>query len=340
MRPRRVRVLQGGLRRTWTGDDDVRNGTRAARSVAALAWSGDRAGPNRRQERLASLFAIIALAISATGIFEHAGESAPADEIARTEAEERKRLALPTREWMVGAYGGAQYTYPSEVRLTKPGSHDLTVESVGWDGEPFIDPIYYGVRIVRWLEGGRTGAMLDFTHSKALAQLGEQASFKGTVSGKPAPPTAKLGDVFRRLEFSHGHNMLTLNGLMRLGSLGPRLFPYVGLGVGVNLPHTEVQLIGERGRTYEYQYTGPVVQAVLGIELRIPRMSYFLEYKFSLASYAAPLSGMDGGWLPFDLLRQIRRWLTGEPPPGGYLDTRLTSHQVIGGLGVRFGAAP
>lgn len=308
--------------------------------MAALAWAGGRTDGGRREDRLASLFAIVTLAISAAGIFEHTGEDAPTDEIARTEAEERRRLALPTREWMVGAYGGAQYTYPSEVRLTKPGSHDLTVDSVGWDGEPFIDPIYYGVRIVRWLEGGRTGAMLDFTHSKALAQLGEQASFKGTVSGKPAPPTAKLGDVFRRMEFSHGHNMLTLNGLMRLTSFSSRLSPYVGLGVGVNLPHTEVQLVGERGRTYEYQYTGPAVQAVLGVELRIPRMSYFLEYKFSLASYAAPLSNVDGSWLFLDLYRQIRRFISGEPPPGGYLDTRLTSHQVIGGLGVRFGAAP
>lgn len=318
----------------------MRDGTHIARSIAALAWSGEHVGSTQRGERLASLVAIVALAMSAAGIFEHSGENGAADEVARAEAEERRRLALPTREWMVGAYGGAQYTYPSEVRLAKPGSHDLTVDSVGWDGEPFVDPIYYGVRIVRWLEGGRTGAMLDFTHSKALAQLGEQASFKGTLSGKPAPASAKLGDVFRRLEFSHGHNMLTLNGLMRLGSIGPRLWPYVGLGLGINLPHTEVQLVGERGRTYEYQYTGPVVQAVLGVELRIPRMSYFLEYKFSLASYSAPLSNMDGSWLFLDLYRQIRRWLSGEPPPGGYLDTRLTSHQVIGGLGVRFGASP
>lgn len=318
------------------------NATSAARGGAARSWpSALGSGTRRGGDWLASLAAIVALVISAAGVFEQSSEQPTTDDAAaNTEADERARLALPTREWMIAAYGGAQHTYPSAVKLSKPGVHDLTVDKVGWDGEPFIDPIYYGVRVVRWREGGRSGGMIDFTHSKALAQLGEQAAFKGTVSGKPAPATAKLGDVFRRLEFSHGHNMLTLNGLLRLIDLHPRLSTYAGIGVGVNLPHTEVQLKGERGRTYEYQYTGPVAQAVLGIEFRIPRMSYFLEYKFSLAGYAAPLSNLDGSWLFLDLWRQVKRWIAGEPAPGGVLETRLTSHQVIGGLGVRFGASP
>ena len=145
----------------------------AARTGVANNW-GDGQGRGK-SGRAASLAAIIALLVSAAGIFEQSSERPDVDdETARAEAAERARLAAPTREWMIAAYGGAPYTYPSAVRLTKPGTHDLTVEQVGWDGEPFIDPIYYGVRIVRWLEGGRTGGMLDFTHSKALAQLGEQ----------------------------------------------------------------------------------------------------------------------------------------------------------------------
>lgn len=287
-----------------------------------------------------SLLAIGVLLVSAAGVFEQSSETPAPAETSGQDPAERARLALPTREWMIGAYGGAPYTYPSAVTITRPDGQQLAIDKVGWDGEPFIDPIYYGVRIVRWLDGGRTGGMLDFTHSKALAQLAEQAAFKGTVAGKPAPDTAKLGDVVRRLEFSHGHNMLTLNGLLRLPKLHARLWPYVGLGAGVNLPHTEVQTLGERGRTYEYQYTGPVVQAVIGIEFRIPRMSYYLEYKFSLAQYSAPLSNRDGSLLFIDLWRQFQRWWSGEPPPGGYLDTRLTSHQVIGGLGVRLGMSP
>ena len=148
----------------------------------------------------------------------------------------------PVKEWMIAGYGGAPYTYNSDVAVTRPGTHDFTAHDVGWDGEPFIDPIYYGVRIVRWSEGGQTGAMLDFTHSKTLSRLDEQVKFSGTINGAPAPEAAKLRDIFRRLEASHGHNMLTLNGLLRLPALSPRLIPYVGLGGGISLPHSEVQM--------------------------------------------------------------------------------------------------
>lgn len=255
---------------------------------------------------------------------------------------ERAMSSAPTSEYMVAAYGGAPYTYPSRVTLKKPGLHDFSAEPVEWRGEPFIDPIYYGVRVVRWFGEGRTGSMLDFTHSKAIAELQNDAKFKGMINGAEAPETAKLNEVFRRLEFSHGHNMLTLNGLMRLADLHPRLSPYVGLGLGINLPHTEVQMKADKARTYEYQYTGPVLQALIGLEFRVPRMSYFIEYKFSFASYDVPLTGLDGTKIGLfaDLYRQAVRWFSGEAPKHGELSTQLTSHQVIGGLGVRFAVRP
>lgn len=148
--------------------------------------------------------------------------------------------------------------------------------------------------------------------------------------------------MFKHLEFSHGHNMLTFNGLWRLGSLAPRLSPYVGVGGGVSLPHTEVAMTGESHRTYEYQYAGPVAQALVGIEIRLPpsgrapASSLFFEYKFSFADYRVPLSRLDGDLLVTDLWRQAKLWWAGAPPPGGHLSTTLASHQVIGGLGVRF----
>jgi hypothetical protein len=134
--------------------------------------------------------------------------------------------------------------------------------------------------------------------------------------------------------------MLTLNGLWRLPSLNARLSPYVGIGAGVSLPHSEVQMKSERGRTYEYQYTGPALQALIGLEFRVPRMSYFLEYKFTFAQYEAPLTHRDGSILFVDLWRQWSRWWAGDAPPGGFISTLLASHQVLGGLGVRVGTAP
>ncbi|MGB4866706.1 MAG: hypothetical protein WBP38_12510 [Hyphomicrobium sp.] len=247
----------------------------------------------------------------------------------------RSPAYAPGRESTFGAYLGAPYHYPSDFHLKKEGLHDLTIPNVEWYTKPFDNPLYYGARIQRWTEGGRFGTMIDFTHSKAYAPMTTDTKFTGTLNGKPAPEVVKVQDYFSKLEFSHGHNMLTLNALMRLGSFG-QFSPYVGVGGGISLPHSEIHLKTDPTRTYEYQYTGLNGQALFGMEFRLATGSVFLEYKFTLADYEAPVTGVDGNWLPFDMWRQFSRWWSGEEPPGGWASTRLTSHQVIGGFYVRF----
>jgi hypothetical protein len=258
-------------------------------------------------------------------------------------AAERARLAEKVRyrggETFVGAYGGMPYTYASDVRLTRPGT-DMTVHGVDWEGRPFDNPIYYGARVARWLPMSNLGGMIDFTHSKAYSPLDQTVRISGTKDGTALAPEAKLGERFHKLEFTHGHNMLTLNGLVRLPFGSAFVSPYVGLGAGVSLPHTEVQLKGEGFRTYEYQYTGPALQFVFGLELRVPRLSYFVEYKFSFADYLAPLHKRDGGWIGFDLWHQAQRWWRGGTPEGGWVATVLASHQVIAGMGYRSAPMP
>jgi lipid A oxidase len=316
-------------------------------TLAEVLWSTRPASraANQRNLRLldwiGSAVAAAALAMVAASSVMEQNPADPAEAERSSDAgPDAPTLAPPASEYMFAGYAGAPYTYSSDVTVHKEGKHSFTVKDVDWIGKPFENPIYYGARIVRWFEGGRTGTMLDFTHSKAIAPLDVEKAFSGTINGAPAPERAKLGDVFRRLEASHGHNMLTLNGLFRLPSLGLRLYPYVGVGAGVSLPHSEVQMIKDPGRTYEYQYAGPVGQALIGIEFRVPRMSYFFEYKFTLASYQMPLTHQDGDILFTDLWRQFKRWLSGEEPPGGFLWTNLVSHQGIAGLGVRFSTAP
>ncbi len=242
--------------------------------------------------------------------------------------------ATQAPEWQNGGYFGIPYTYPSDIRFEKLGATDLTVHGVHWDGKPFKSPIYYGLRSIRW--NGRQGTMVDFTHSKAIAQPDQSISFSGTRNGRPAGPPAATGATFRHLEFSHGHNMLTLNRLFRLGQITPAILPYVGAGFGASLPHTEIQFTDEEKRTYEYQYAGPVGQVVAGFEIRLPRMSVFIEYKFSLARYAVPLTLNDSkGWGYGDFPRQLALWFRGEKPANGTATTILASHQVISGLAVR-----
>ncbi|MGL4397697.1 MAG: hypothetical protein ACRCS9_14240 [Hyphomicrobium sp.] len=244
--------------------------------------------------------------------------------------------SVPGRETTFGAYLGAPYHYPSDLLLEKPGAHDVSVKKIEWYTLPFDNPLYYGARIQRWFSGGTFGSMIDFTHSKAYAPLDQQTTFDGMINGKRAPETAKISDFFKRLEFTHGHNMLTLNGLVRLFQFSTRIVPYAGVGAGASFPHTEVHVATDAQRTYEYQYTGPNAQALFGLELRLATGSVFLEYKFTLADYRAPITHRDGSLYPIDMWNQFTRWYSGEAPPGGFVTTRLTSHQVIGGFLVRF----
>jgi lipid A oxidase len=241
-----------------------------------------------------------------------------------------------TREYVLGAYGGVSQTHQSDVTISKPGSTDLTVRDFNWIGRPFKSPIYYGLRVQRWPAGSSLGTMVDFTHAKAIAQGNDRATFSGFHNGRPLPPQARLGEVFKHLEFSHGHNMVTLNGLVRSPVWWSYVRPYFGLGLGVSLPHTEVGLRGENARTYEYQFAGGVGQVLAGLELTLGRTSLFMEYKFSYAPYDVPLSHEPYGWvLVTDLWRQGRAWLNSEEPPGGRLRTTLATHHGISGLLVR-----
>ncbi|MEM7751271.1 MAG: hypothetical protein AAF346_23670 [Pseudomonadota bacterium] len=236
-------------------------------------------------------------------------------------------------DWMIGGYGGVAHTHPTEVHIVNPGRTDFVVKDFGWIGRPFKAPVYYGVRVQRWPDIGMVGSMLDFTHAKAISKREDIATFSGTHEGKKLPEKQKMGDFFRHLEFSHGHNMLTMNGLLRLSPVAAGIRPYVGVGAGVSLPHTEVGIRAENARTYEYQFAGFVGQALAGVEVQLGRSTLFLEYKFTYAPYDIPLSHEPRGWLLVtDLWRQFTAWWNGEVPPGGRLTTTLISHHGIGGV--------
>jgi lipid A oxidase len=305
----------------------------------AYGLEGDISRRPTAGDRLAALVAVAAAGIWALPHLSPAWTNAldaPAEERAERPAADSARpvLAPPGREYVFGAYGGVSYTHPSEVSIVNPGKTDMTMRDFGWIGRPFRSPIYYGLRAQRWVPGASFGTMLDFTHAKAIARFEDDASFSGVREGKALPPRAKVRDVFRHLEFSHGHNMLTLNGLFRMPVFWRGVRPYFGLGGGVSVPHTEVGLREEPVRTYEYQYAGVVGQLLAGLEVRLlGQTSVFLEYKFSYAPYDVPLSHVRYGWLAVtDLWRQLRAWIDRERPPGGHLRTTLATHHGIGGL--------
>ncbi len=319
-----------------------------ARIVGAVSWQSAscNAPLNDRFGKAAALGALLAVVVIVLpGMLSNSEHDNNVNNGASTASAKDTALfdaakVPPGGEVFIGAYGGVPYTYNSDVKFKKTDVTDLTVKNVAWDGRPFKSPIYYGIRVARWSDVSPIGAMLDFTHGKVYSQNEQVVELEGKREGKALPPKARIKDIFNQFEFTHGHNMLTLNGLYRLPQPHARLSPYVGAGFGIALPHTEVQFKGSRGRTYEYQYTGPVFQFLIGMEIRIPRLSYFFEYKLTVASYEVPLTKRDGGYLPGDLYRQFKRWWSGKAPKNGFAYTTLVSHQLIGGMGVRISRAP
>ena len=212
----------------------------------------------------------------------------------------------------LGAYLGPAYTAESSLTLVQPGGTDMTFHDIAWEGRPFRPPLYYGYRAIYW-PSDRYGVMLDFTHIKAIAIKDRPVRQSGFKDGEHVPAQAPVSDTLSRLEFTHGYNLLTLNVLRRAGMRGPNLIPYGGLGLGVAIPHVEVQRADkpQSTRTDEYQITGPALQAIGGLEWRFGRrLSLFVEYKLSCAMIRGDLVG------------------------GGKVTTNLCTHQLPLGLAV------
>lgn len=126
------------------------------------------------------------LAVAALGGWTIAQATTPDDGVAARTSLASITDAPRARETTLGFYGGIPNTLPSDVVINKTNVHDFMVKDVQWEGKPFVNPIYYGVRTTRWLTA-RSGTMLDFTHSKAIALRDIPHAMEGTLKGQPAP---------------------------------------------------------------------------------------------------------------------------------------------------------
>ena len=188
-------------------------------------------------------------------------------------------------QFQISVYGGIQGLPHSDVSGNDPspggvGAFDFTA---GWEGNSFSAPPYYGIRGT-WWQTDDFGYSLDFTHSKAYADNDTLAS-----SG------------FEILEFTDGINTLTFNAVKRFPTISYGLRPYVGGGLGVSIPHVEVQTTAAGARTFEYQYGGVVAQFQGGVEYSInEQWSIFGEYKMNYVDLNVDLDG--GGSLSSELI--------------------------------------
>ncbi|SLN09960.1 hypothetical protein AQS8620_00008 [Aquimixticola soesokkakensis] len=189
---------------------------------------------------------------------------------------------VATAETELSVYTGYQ-TAPHSV-VTVDDSSGSTEFTAGWDGKSFEMPPYYGLRATYWLPN-EWGFGAEFTHDKVYANDDTRA--------------ANGYDV---LEFTDGLNILTANVMRRWTDAFMGLTPYVGAGLGIAVPHVEVQKTGGV-KTYGYQYTGPAVRLTAGVKYDITETwGVFGEYQGTYSMNKADLDSGAGDTLETNII--------------------------------------
>lgn len=184
-------------------------------------------------------------------------------------------------EFELSLYTGFQTAPHSTVDGNDPGGAGDLDFTAGWEGRSGELPPYYGFRGT-WWRSETLGYGLEFNHAKVYADddtLNESG--------------------FDRLEFTDGLNLITVNVFRRFPGETRKWTPYLGAGLGVSVPHVDIESDG--GKTFEYQYAGPAVQWVAGVSYPISdRWNVFGEYKGSYSQNTVDLES--GGELETNIV--------------------------------------
>lgn len=211
-------------------------------------------------------------------------------------------LAVPraaAAETVLAFYLGVAWAEDSTIRYKAPGGTNLRLSPGQWETQSLRNPLYYGLRVTRWLPGHpHAGVALDFTHAKTYLKTDASAHVTGTRGGVPVDTVEPVSNTFGHLNHSHGLNLLTLNALWRGDPPRPgepdraATRPYAGIGLGVAVPHVEVRTA--LGDTARYDITGAAAQVLAGVTHHTATgWDVFGEYKLSHARLSEPLTGGD-----------------------------------------------
>lgn len=180
----------------------------------------------------------------------------------------------------ISIYGGLQSSPHSRITGKHSTGGAQYNHLVGWEGKSFDAPIYYGIRTTFW-RSDKFSYGAEFTHTKAYA---------------PAKALQSAG--FDRLEFTDGHNIITLN-INKRWELG-EFSTYSLVGLGIAIPHVDALPSGGM-HTFEYQYSGPAVRGAVGLSRKLnDKFSIFTEYQFTASDNKFSLR--NGGSLNTKLL--------------------------------------
>ncbi len=184
-------------------------------------------------------------------------------------------------ELELSVYVGANFSPHSEVDYDFNLGAGPKSMTVGWDGEAFVFPPYFGWRATWWFDSHPAwGVAIGNNHAK--------------VNANPMPAG------FEKLEFTDGINIYTANLMYRFQNES-RYTPYIGVGAGFTTPSVEVLNVELTSNTFEYQFGGPAVEGIIGVSAEInENWSVFGEFKSAYVMIDADLDG--GGWLSTDII--------------------------------------
>ncbi len=189
--------------------------------------------------------------------------------------------ASAAAETELSFYTGWQTLPHSRISGDLPGGGGSYDALIGWDGNSFEMPPYYGARAT-WWRSPTLGFGVEYTHAKAYA---------------PSNEIAALG--FSKLEFTDGHNLLTANVMRRWPEQWGGMTPYVGGGLGIAFPHVDAEH-SSGSDTYGFQVTGPAARLTAGATYPInDRFSIFGEYQFTYSVNEGEFEG--GGTFETDI---------------------------------------
>lgn len=164
-------------------------------------------------------------------------------------------------EHMISIYGGLQTASDSTADVTDVDGSSYSLD-IDWEGRSFSTPPYYGIRYTNyaWKD---YGFALDFVHSKVYAS-------QDTLDNSG----------YNVMEFTDGINVLTAIALKRFDPIG-KMRPYVGAGLGINMPHVELESPLMSEKTFEYQYGGMSAIGLAGVNYALTdHWGLFTEARF------------------------------------------------------------
>jgi lipid A oxidase len=239
--------------------------------AAALTWF-DR-GLRRMLRGIGSLFSRLKGLVTGAGAVALAlMVAAPQDAVAEVD---------------IAVYTGWQTSPHSTVTGNDPASFGAFDFTAGWEGRSFAAPPHYGIRAT-WWRNELWGLDADFNHTKVYAD-DETLGASGTSGG------------FEVLEFTDGLNTLTFGVVRRWPDQWGRVTPYAGAGIGVAIPHVEVQSAAGVTETIGYQIGGPAASWRVGGTVKLSdSWGMFAEYKGTYSMLDVDLDG--GGNLQTDII--------------------------------------